>query len=407
MTSNSITTSTRTLSRRSIPLLVLHPFLDPALQEVLLRSLLDEDANRAHHLSCAGLNDTVPIEVIVQWIHKLASDRLELKVRRFEERLKQLSDERRAIIREPYPRYYGNLEEIPPPRKEYTRRDFSVRSLWEQLLYEALMEAMGYSKNRSPFLTLAQAMRLDMLRQHSLADTHTMMALLFGAAGLLPSPRTLADKASRAYVRSLRRRWKEVKGEFKGKRLNEGDWLFFRLRPHNFPTARLASVCFILPSLFANDGFQRLIGSFSGDISSPSRRIESLAALFVFTPDDFWRHHVHFREPAGRSGVALGNARVNEILVNVIIPMALLYARVFNNAAIRTNAHKALSSLRASPDNLITRTIQRDLLGTRAALETAGLQQGAIQLYKFFCLPGRCQECAIGKQIPHTCSSGK
>jgi hypothetical protein len=407
MTADTMTPPARTVSRRIIPLLVLHPFLDGNLHEALTRRLLDEDAKRTHHLPCYGLNDAVPSDVVLRWIQKLASDRVEIKIRRFEERLRQLSDERRAVIREPYPRYYGNPEDIPLPRKEYTRRDLSARALWEQLLYEGIMEAMGYTKNRVPFLTLAQAVRLDLLREHSLTDTQMMMALLFGAAGLLPSTRTIADKASRAYVRSLRRRWKEVKRHVKGSLLNEGDWLFFRLRPHNFPTARLATWCFLLPSLFGSNGFQRIIDAFRDDLLSPSMRVESLAALFVFTPDDFWRQHYHFRAPSRKSGIALGTARINEILINVLIPLALLYARVFNNTILRTNARRLLSWLPATPDNLITRTMQSELAGMRATITTANLQQGVVQLYKAYCLPVRCHECAIGERTYPSKPMGK
>lgn len=395
MTADAITAPARTLSRRTIPLLVLHPFLDGNLHEALTRRLLDDDAKGISHLPCYGINQSVPGDVLLSWIQRLASQRVELKISRYEERLKQLSDERRSVIREPYPRYYGNPEDIPLPRKEYTRRDLSPRALWEQLLYEGVLEAMGYTKNRIPFLALAHTVRLDLLRKHSLGNTQRMMGFLFGAAGLLPSTRSIADKTSRGYVRSLRQQWKEVRGEVKGRLLHEGDWLFFRLRPHNFPTARLATFCLLLPSLFADDGLQRIIDAFRDDTLSSSGRVRALLALFAFTPDDFWRRHFHFRAPAGASGIALGSARVNEILVNVIIPLTLLYARIFNNSTLRTNARRLLSWLPAMPGNQITHKIQSELPGVGIRITTASLQQGVIQLYKAYCHPLRCRECAI------------
>ncbi len=102
------------------------------------------------------------------------------------ERLKQLIDEQQTTLREPYPRYYGNPDDIPAPQNEYTRKDYASRALWDQVLYEGIVEGMGYAKNRVPFRALSHNLRLEMLRQCTITDSQTMMALLFGAAGLLP-----------------------------------------------------------------------------------------------------------------------------------------------------------------------------------------------------------------------------
>jgi hypothetical protein len=361
--------------------------------------MLDHRQNRPHSIRCYGLNDPIPPDVITHWIEKLAHERIEFKVRRFEERLKQLVDEHRQTIREPYPRYYGNPDEIPHPRKEYTKKDFTAKKLWEQLLYEEILEAMGYSKNCTPFLALAQSVRLELLRQFDLKETHTMMALLFGAAGLLPSTRTLREKESRTYVRSLRRRLKEIRHVLPSGSIHEGEWLFFRLRPNNFPTARLASVCFLLPSLFDEGAFRNLVKIFSTHAVTVQQRINSLLALFSFQGDAFWQRHYHFRGKTGNTGIMLGASRKQDIAVNVIIPIVLLYARIFNDQMARSNARKVLASLPSSQENNLTVKIQRELMKEKASLGSALRQQGAIQLYKFYCSPIRCSECDIGRRV--------
>jgi len=396
MTADAVAPPTHTVSHRPVPLLVLHPYLD---EQVRSAWMTDDKNEPDERIKCYGLNAEVPAELISRWISSLAVERIELKVRRLEERLKQLVDERRSVVREPYPRYYGNPDEIPPPHKEYARKDFAERQLWEQLLYEGIMEGMGYSKNREPFLALAQSMSLRILRQHPLSDTTTMMALLFGAAGLLPSTRVVKEKEGRSYILPLRRRWKELQRSFKSRRLNEGDWLFFRLRPTNFPTARLATICFLLPSLFDESGFRRLIGILKNEVLSSRERLNMLQAMFHFEPDSYWSRHYHFKSIAGKSGIRLGTARVNEIIVNSIIPIVLLYARVFKDQRARSNARTILSVLPPLEENSITRLMNAQLLERKMTMSSALKQQGTIHLFKFYCSPIRCSECKIGQQV--------
>ncbi|MBI4534722.1 MAG: DUF2851 family protein [Ignavibacteriae bacterium] len=399
MTAEGEVPPARTPSHRSIPLLILHPFLDETLRETWENTLFEEQGGRASPIKCYTLNDRIPLRVIVPWMEKLAHERIELKVRRFEERLKQLIDESNHIVHEPYPRYYGNPDDIPPPRKDYTRKDFANRTLWEQLLYEGIMEALGYSKNREAFLRLAQSMRLASLRQHQLGETHTMMALLFGAAGLLPSVRTLEEKESRQYVLQLKMIWNTIRPNYKAPILSPGEWLFFRLRPSNFPTARLAAMSFLLPKLFAEDNFRRLITIFKNEGLTERERLDSFHTLLAFESDEFWKHHYRFGNATRKAATSLGHARINEIASNVLVPIVLLYARIFKDHSVRMHAHKLLSSLAVSQKNTISNVIQRQLLKNKSSIDSALLQQGAIQLHKFYCLPGRCGECEVGKLL--------
>jgi hypothetical protein len=346
-------------------------------------------------LPCAKTSDRIPAEQIRRWLAHLAAERFELKIRRFQERLQQLADERTRIVREPYPRYYGDPTQIPSPGKEYAQSDFAARELWEQVLYEGIMECLGFAKNRKAFIALARSMTLERLRRYPLDDAETMMALLFGAAGLLPSSRGLPEKECRIYVRRLRRQWKMLRPRIRIPVLHGADWLFFRLRPGNFPTARLAAFCYLLPKLFGSEGIRKIIGLFKDDALSSSDRRREFHRMFNIAPDVFWQRHYHFRGFAGKRGASIGNERINDILVNAVVPIVLLYARIFRNAAIQTNAQQLLGSMPPSRPNSITRLIERDLLREQLALTSVPLQQGAIQLYNFYCRQGRCNDCAV------------
>lgn len=389
-----------TSTRRAIPLLVLHPFLDKRLQCAWEDASLDDVRRpRSPEIPCHTLNEAVPARALLDLLKRMAAERFESRVNMLGERLKQLIDEQQMTLCEPYPLYYGNPDDIPAPQNEYTRKDYTSRALWDQLLYEGIVEGMGYAKNRVPFRALSRNLKLEVLRQFTITDRQTMMALLFGAAGLLPPARKLHDKVSRAYVRPLRRRWRELRPLLRIPLLHEADWLFFRLRPGNFPTARLATLSFLLPSLFDGDGLRRIIGVFSAEEWTVNKRIVALTRLFHCIPDDFWKSHVTFDEEAGRRGARLGRDRIIELLINTVVPVTHLYGRLLGNRALQTQTQTVYWALPASHDNTITRTIQEQVLRSTILPSTAWTQQGMIQLYKFYCTQNRCRQCDIGANL--------
>jgi Protein of unknown function (DUF2851) len=399
LTADPVTIPSRTASNRALPLLVLHPYLDDPLRDVWMKAVDDDRSERRKTLPCFHQNDALSPDVAGRWLTHLGHERMEMKIRRFEERLKELIDEGRLVIREPFPRYYGNPDDIPPPYKVYTRRDFANKSNWEQLLYEAVMEGLGYSKNATPFLELAKSMRLKILRQQGLHDVSGTMALLFGAAGLLPAARSIPDKVARDYVRKLRKQWKAFRPLFRGRLLHGGDWLFFRLRPSNFPTARLAAMCFILPGLFAEEGFRSVIGIFKQDSLATSKRIETIRKIFKVEPDEFWGTRYRFDQRSTGKRLSIGVERVNDLIVNCIIPVVLLYARIFKDAGIRSHAQHMFASMPSPEENVVTRVLQKQLLKQKLTFRSALLHQGGIQLYRLFCTQARCSECAIGMHL--------
>ncbi|MEW6510445.1 MAG: DUF2851 family protein [Bacteroidota bacterium] len=386
-----------TASRRAVPLLILAPFIDPELYSFWRRSSPDITPYPPP-LPCRSLNAAVTADVIRSWLKVLSRERLELRIRSLDGRLRDLIDEERSVVRERLSRYHGNPDDIPSPAQMYTRGDYAKRALWEQLLYECVLQGLGYARNSKPFFALGRSLRLSFLRRYGLSDRTTTQAALFGAAGLLPRARTIPERESRTYVRILRRRWKELRPSLRVPMLNEADWLFFRLRPVNFPTARLACFCSFLPTLFSDDAFRTIIGLFSAEPSDPGAIRRGLVTLMRIVPDAYWLHHLHFRGRAGMEGIALGRERIDALLVNAFIPIVLLYARVFTNHAVRRGALALLNRLPAPRENAVTRVLRRDLFGGNVKLESAGEHQGALQLYAEYCMRGRCAACEVGKR---------
>jgi hypothetical protein len=395
---------TTTFSGRKIPILVLSDFLAEPIQSIWQRAILDERARRSERIRCFDKNNSVSDAVLAGWLRKLATERLELKLRRFEERLKDLAYEQLMTVRE-LPKTYGDPmmegfpEEIPPPYKELTQKDYSKKELWEQVMYEGLMEGLGYAKNREPFLRLARSVNLGILREMQLMqDNVRRSALLFAVAGLIPKIKSIRERESKEYVRGLIRAWNEMRSSIRVAKLQSSDWQFFPTRPNNFPTLRISAANVLIGKILNEDLFRAVIQTLKlSDNPEESRR--TLTRLLTVESDRFWQHHYDFDQAITKTVVALGLSRINELLINTIIPIALLYARIFKDLPVREHTLLLYESFPAVEENALTRLMQKQLLHNKLPLKRASEQQALIQLYRFYCTENRCHDCDIGRMV--------
>ncbi|MBI4546612.1 MAG: DUF2851 family protein [Ignavibacteriae bacterium] len=399
--------SPTTRSKRTIPVLALDQYLTAPFRSTWESMILSERAERLSTIKCFSLNDDVEAALIQRWLKKVAIERIELKVRRFEERLKELVEEQRLTVKEPPARYdeipFGlNPEDLPPPTPTYTQHDFSKRQLWEQLLYEGIMEALGYSKNQHPFLKLARNLRLQFLSDTVTATedkTSHYEAIFFGVAGLPPSG-NLLHSDGKQYAAQLKKVWKTYRQYYRAEVLNEAEWQFFRLRPENFPTVRLAGAARLIDKLLQKNSFKSIIQTVKDQNKKNREKFQTLESYFIISADRFWATHYNFGEQAKiKLTTLIGKARAHDIIVNVIIPICFLYARIFKDKEVRQGTLKIFEQCPSLSDNVVTRTIDKQLIKGKFKFESAILQQGALQLYKFYCVEERCSECAVGRVV--------
>lgn len=395
---------TTSLSGRKIPVLVLGDYLAEPIQSIWQRAILDEQARRSETIKCFSRNNVVGDLVLKGWLRKLATERLELKLRRFEERLKELAYEQLMTVRE-HPRTYGEPavegypEEIPPPYKELTQTDFANKEIWEQILYEGLMEGLGYAKNQEPFLRLAQNLTLRDIRNLRLGnDDQRRIAVLFAVAGLLPKIKSMKERDSKAYVRELVRAWNEIRLSLRVGKLHASDWQFFPTRPNNFPTLRISAANILLARLLNENLFRSLIQTMKS-IDDPADSRKRLTHLLSVQSSDFWQFHYDFDQPTRKAMLTLGLSRINELLVNIVVPILLLYARIFKDIKVRETTLQLYESFPPLEENSLTRLMQTQLLRKKIPLDSASRQQALIQLYKFYCVEQRCPECEVGRIV--------
>jgi hypothetical protein len=401
-----------TASKRTIPTLLLEPYISGSEISLLMNELVDHQTETIKSLKCRGVNKSVEADLIQKWIHKLSVERLEYKVRRFEERLKELAREGKASVTEPAARYGDIKFEVPPDEmpefsEQYTRRDFTDTHLWEQLLYEFTMEALGYSKNQNAFLKLARNVTLDFLRTLPVSGFtqpagEVYEGILFNVAGILPSGKTIIDKEGRIKALSMKKIWKSCKMKYSGGIMNKAEWQFFRLRPKNFPTVRIAGASLIIERIVSGHLFKALIKTIQDEEIDIATQIEKLRSLLFVKAAGFWENHYRLEDKTSDTIKTLvGTERADEIIINVLIPICLLYARVFKKKEVRKNALILFDSIKSKKRNTILNVVEEQLVRKKIKLDSASLYQGAIQLYKFYCIDERCKECEVGKLTFH------
>lgn len=391
-------------SGRHIPVLILEPYLGESIHTLWQKTILDEKALLRKTIRCSGLNDSVDGKLLSAWLRRLAVERLELKLRRFDERLRELARIHSFAVhdfttRQSRWRVQGNPDDIPPPHRELLHKQLAHREFWDQLLYEGIMECLGYSKNQESFVRLARSVTLrEIQTQRIETNDETLQALLLGAAGLLPKLKAIQEKESRAFVRLLTAEWKERKKHYRSAVMHPADWQFFPTRPVNFPTLRIAVAVPLVRSILREDLFRRMIEVLKAP-GETSAALRLLRAMLVIKPHPYWTSHYRFEHATTKPVHSLGPERIDAVITNAIIPLSLLYARIFKDRFVREGALHLFESMPPAAENSTTRIMTSQLLRDRLGVASVSMQQGLIQLNKFYCGEERCAECDVGRIV--------
>jgi hypothetical protein len=115
-------------------------------------------------------------------------------------------------------------------------------------------------------------------------------------------------------------------------------------------------------------------------------------------PTGFWKNHTHFHGRRPLRGVTLGKNRQYEVFINALFPLAILWARLFADRRLEEDTMRMFQIIPASRSRVV-KNMERDLIKGRFPVNTAEIEQGLLECYKWYCRPGRCGECEVGKGI--------
>ncbi|MDI6815396.1 MAG: DUF2851 family protein, partial [Dehalococcoidales bacterium] len=269
-----------------------------------------------------------------------------------------------------------------------------------QALYQGIMGALGYAKNKLAFIELARRLPLQILEsttQGKISDEECLarqQALLLGTAGLLPSQRQNRHQENKQdkWVDKLEGLWASSPLT---KAISQDAWHLFKVRPNNFPTRRIVAMSYLILRYREKGIFEEVVNMIKEiPINKGYHRLER--GLMV-AANGYWASHFDFGLGSKiRNPTLLGTRRAADIVVNVLLPFAFAWGEISPEPELK----KALA-LYCSYPKLIINTVEKHMMNQlgldNSLVNSAQRQQGLIHIYNSLCTQGKCQCCPLGE----------
>lgn len=246
---------------------------------------------------------------------------------------------------------------------------------WEAVLFQMLAKNFGLNTNGNAFLNLATSFDFTVLQKIQQKQTE-VEALLFGQAGLLEKP------IENDYYQSLQNTYQFLKNKYKLSNQHLAPVQFFRLRPVNFPTIRLAQLAALYTK--ENQLFSKLMAAKSK---------KDIAAYFNVQTSPFWDTHYSFTSTSAKRKKSISSSFIDLVIINTIAALKFCYAKE-QAKDVSQEIATLIESLPAEK-NRIT-----DKFNTLKPVAQNALQsQALIELKNNYCTPNKCLQCAIGNHL--------
>lgn len=356
----------RLRKKRDVATVILSNFLNRSIHDVW-QEIINEPSEKLK-LPCTNLLSRVEPASVSRWIEKLSDERLDMRKSRLKERIDELLKLSNGKIRS--------------------------KEIWQQVFYEFIFESLGFSKNKENMMRLAAKCNLRTIKKTLGKDfkIKDVQALLFGMSGLFFDLRSKDD-----YVSELKQRWSKLQKSILTESLYKFEWNFFRMRPSNFPTIRIAYGSHLVMKILNDDLLKNLVHSFKNEQSS--KVLSKINKLFQAEEDGYWNSHYRFGKLSAGKINLIGNERLDDIFINVILPFVKFYSEVFNDALLKEKVSQLYNSKRKTKLNSVLKLMQSQVTNKfDLKIDSPAAEQGLIQLYNFYCMRERCKECSIGKQ---------
>ncbi|TRZ64165.1 DUF2851 family protein [bacterium] len=342
---------------RKIPTVILSRFLSKSIHEIWKDIINNPSSNI--RLPCKNENDSLSGEFIQNWIDNLALKRLNYRAGRIKDRIEELVS------------IHGG------PSKP----------IWEQVFFEYVCEALGFSKNKEQFLKLSRNIDIQTIRKNKFSPFQ-IDALLYGSAGFLTNL-----KFKHKYIEELKIEWSQIRESIKPRLMNSEEWNFFRLRPMNFPTIRIAYASAFLCSIINNDMLKRIFLCFENS----DKTFREVKAIFEEPKiSEYWENHYTFGKETVKHPTRIGETRISDIITNVLLPFILYYSKFYEKNNLHDKVIKYFSVTKESNKNEVTRVMEEQL---KFKIRSVSDGQGVIHLHNFFCIRQKCRDCAIGREL--------
>ena len=246
---------------------------------------------------------------------------------------------------------------------------------WEAVLFCVLAKNFGLNTNGEIFLKIAKSIPFSVVRKESF-EVENLESVLFGMADLFPG------EVQDNYTKALKSRFEYISQKHQLKKIIVEPVQFFKHRPDNFPTIRLAQLALL---------YHKEQNLFSKIIAATT--LNELYQLFEISTSDYWCSHYQFDKVSPKRQKRFSKSFIDLLVLNTIAPLQFAYAK----SQGKELAEAVVELLReiAAEKNVIVEKFSNFGIKSKNAFET----QSLLQLKNEYCNRGKCLQCAVGIQL--------
>lgn len=246
---------------------------------------------------------------------------------------------------------------------------------WEAVLFLLLAKNFGLNTNGDSFLAVATSIPFSVIRKESF-EIENLEALLFGTAGLLDY------ETEDVYASNLKLRYNYLVHKYQLVRPIVQSIQFFKHRPENFPTIRLAQLASVY---YTNQNlFTKLIS-----INS----LHDIYTCLTVSTSEYWMTHYQLDKISPFKKKRTSKSFIDLIVMNTIVPFQFAYAKS-QGKEIMEDIIQLLHGIPAEK-NVIVDKFKHIGIIAKNAFES----QALLQLKNEYCNRGNCLQCAIGTEL--------
>ncbi len=243
---------------------------------------------------------------------------------------------------------------------------------WEQVLFILLAKNFGLNTNGETFFKMAKKIPFAVIRKE-LFDLSNLEALFFGQLNMLPS------EPEDFYTKDLVFRYHYLVYKYQLQSSNFESVTFFKHRPDNFPSIRLAQFALLLHQHI--NLFSTIITSFN---------LTELYQIFDNSTSEYWVSHYSFDKNSVSKTKKTSKSFIDLLIINTIIPFQFAYAKS-QGKDISEKLFQLVKEILPEKNTITDKFYD---LGLKSS--NAFDSQSFIQLKKEYCDQKKCLQCGIG-----------
>ena len=246
---------------------------------------------------------------------------------------------------------------------------------WEATFFQLLAKSFGLNTNGDAFLKMAESLPYSVIKKER-HEVENIEALFFGTTGLLE------EENEDSYYNDLKKRWNYLKHKHQLNSIFFQPVQFFKHRPDNFPSIRLAQLAQLIVK---HQHFFQLIVK--------ANSTEEIYPFFNSTVSEYWKLHYVFDKSHSKKNKILSKNFIDLLILNCILPIKFAYGYASGN--INPEELIALASEIATEKNTIIEKFAHFGLVSTNSYHS----QAILQLKKEYCNTNKCLNCAIGQKL--------